>query len=132
MTVKTLKNSNSELFVDQQSMGYLPLTIESIEPGVHDIHIESERFQPFDTEIIIEGRRIEQSEIFELTPAWANVSFTTEPAGAAIVSDGIELGKTPSTVELLQGTRELILKKKGYKSWETVLEIVANKDQKFH
>ena len=129
LTVKTLKNSNSELFVDQQSMGYLPLTIESIEPGVHDIHIESERFQPFDTEVIIEGRRIEQSEIFELTPAWANVSFTTEPAGAAIMADGIELGKTPSTVELLQGTRELILKKKGYKSWETMLEIVANKHQ---
>ncbi len=129
LTVKTLRDSNSELFVDQQSVGYLPLTIESIEPGVHDIHIESDRFQPFDSEITIEGRGIEQTETFALTPAWANISFNTEPAGAAILSDGVELGTTPGTVELLEGTHELILKRKGFKSWETVLDIVANEHQ---
>lgn len=129
LTVTARQDSISELFVDQKSMGYLPLTVESIEPGVHDIHITSERFQPFDSEIIIEGRRIEQSEFYELTPAWANISFNSNPAGAAIVADGAELGKTPQIVEILEGTHEVLLKKQGFKIWETVLEIVANEDQ---
>lgn len=129
LTVTTQLESNSELFVDQQSMGYLPLTIESIEPGVHDIHITSERFQAFDSEVTIEGRRIEQSETYELTPAWANISFNSSPVGAAIIADGVELGQTPQIVEILQGTREILLKKKGFKSWETVLDIVANEEQ---
>lgn len=129
LTVSTSQESKSELFIDQKSVGFLPITIDSIEPGIHDIHIRSERFQPFDTEVTIEGRRIEQSEIFELTPAWANVYFNSNPAGAAIIANEIELGRTPATVELLEGSHQLYLKKQGFKSWETVLEITANEDQ---
>jgi formylglycine-generating enzyme required for sulfatase activity len=129
LTVATQQDSNSELFVDQQYIGYLPLTIETIEPGVHDIHITSERFQPFDSEITIEGQRIEQSETYELTPAWANISFDSSPTGAVILASGAELGRTPQIVEILQGTHQVSLKKQGYKSWETVLDIIANEDQ---
>ncbi|MCB1693558.1 MAG: PEGA domain-containing protein [Pseudomonadales bacterium] len=127
--VSTDPGVDAEVFVDQQSIGNAPATMNVIAPGVHDIRIETARYKPYDTEVEIEGKRIEQSVVATLVPAWANVSVSTIPDGATLIVDGKEIaGESPLTVELLEGTREVRLRRPGYKTWESELKVTAGED----
>lgn len=129
LTIKTDPDVPSEVYIDQVNVGISPLTLESVPAGLHDIRIVPERYLPVDTEIEIEGKRTEQALSLPLEPAWAEVSLSSLPAEAAIVVDGEERGKTPAVIEILQGARQIQLKKPGYKTWQTSLAVVAGEPQ---
>ena len=116
-----------EVFVDQVYRGNTPLTID-IEPGLHDLLFQSKRYLPYQTEVEIEGRRVEQSVAAELSPAWAMVIVTSEPPSADIMLDGTTLGQSPSTIEVLQGEHTIGLKKKGFKLWRSDIEVTAGQE----
>jgi formylglycine-generating enzyme required for sulfatase activity len=124
LKLNTVPQVDAEVFVDQVSMGKVPVTIDEIEPGLHDISIHSSRYLPYETELLIEGMRQEQELIAILEPAWAEVSFTTLPPDAKISVDGEVQGSTPVTVEILEGDRTLEIRKPGYKIWQSELNVV--------
>jgi formylglycine-generating enzyme required for sulfatase activity len=117
-----------EVFIDQQSYGFTPLTVDQIEPGLHDIQFVSKRYLAYQTEVEIEGRRQEQSVTAELSPAWANVSIASNPAAASILIDDEVVGESSSVVEVLQGTHTVGLKKPGYKLWQSDLVVSAGEE----
>ena len=111
------------VFIDQQERGKTPLTLDPVAAGIRDLYLTHPRFLPYQTEIDVIGLRQEQTESALLSPAWADVTVSSLPVGASIMVDGEVIGETPATVEVLQGTHSLKLRKKGYKSWETELAI---------
>jgi formylglycine-generating enzyme required for sulfatase activity len=114
----------AEIFIDQVSVGLSPVVIDEIEAGLHDISIQSERYLPYETEILIEGLRIEQALSATLEPAWAEVTFVTLPPAAEVSVDNIPGGTTPVTIEILEGTRQLEIKKSGYKIWQSEINVI--------
>jgi formylglycine-generating enzyme required for sulfatase activity len=104
-------------------VGTTPLRLETIAPGIHDIRLVSDRYQPYDTEIDIEGKQIEQSLVATLVPAWAEVTLSSLPEGATVVVEGETVGNTPATVQILQGKRALQLSKPGFKTWQTSIDV---------
>jgi formylglycine-generating enzyme required for sulfatase activity len=129
LTVTTNPEANAELILDQEVAGEIPLTLDSISAGLHDISIRSERYLPYDTEVDIEGKRVEQTLTIELMPAWATIDFSSSPTQAEITVDSEVVGRTPASVDILQGSREIGIKLGGYKIWNTRLEVKAGEDQ---
>ena len=126
--VTTEPETTAEVYIDQTLVGTTPLTLNEIEPGLHDVSIRSERFLDFDTEITAIGRREHNNLTTELSPAWAMVEISSEPTGADIIVDDIVKGQTPATVEILQGYVGIDVKKTGFKKFETNLEVTAGDD----
>ena len=129
LAIESIPEVQVEIFVDQVSVGKTPLVLDAIEAGLHDISLRTERYLPYDTEIMIEGRRQTQQLKAELEPAWAEITFSSLPPDAAIYVDKLELASTPAVIEILEGTRRLSVKKPGYKVWQSELDVVHGEPQ---
>ncbi len=96
--------------------------------GNHRLRIETERYLAHEQTVEIRGYGEVQQLDVTLEPAWANVSITSEPAGAQLRVDGAAIGETPVTTELIQGQREIELVKQGFKPALMTLDITAGQD----
>ena len=129
LAIGSIPEVDVEVFVDQVSVGKAPLVLDEIEAGLHDISLRSERYLPYETEIIIEGKRKRQQLEAELEPAWAEITFNSMPPEAVVFVDELESGSTPAVVEILEGTHQLRVKKPGYKVWQSELDVVHGEPQ---
>jgi formylglycine-generating enzyme required for sulfatase activity len=104
--------------IDDSLVGKAPYGPVELEPGQHTVRVESERFLPFSDFITVAGLDRFETVHVQLTPRWANVDVTSEPRGATIFSGDEEVGVTPATVQLLEGTHELTVVKDGFSAWD--------------
>lgn len=118
----------AEVFIDQELVGVTPLVIDEVPAGKRDLYVNHPRFRSAQTEIDVIGLRERQTETMQMEPSWADVRVSTVPEGAEIFVENERLGETPKTVEVIEGTRTLLVRKKGFKSFETTLSVVAQED----
>jgi len=128
VSIQTPDLEAARVQVDAVDVGETPLTDIEIEPGEHVVTIAKERYLPYQFEIDIEGRSVQQSFEATLEPAWAVVSMTSEPIGAEILVDGEVIGVTPMNSEILQGNRDVTIKLAGHKAWRDDIEVAAGQD----
>ncbi len=121
--------SGASVYINGEQVGVTPLTRLELPAGEHSLRLEMDRYEPVDTVIEIEGRHTEQDLDLALLPAWANISFSTNPPGATVTVDGEDIGVTPLNAELLQGEREVVIKLPAHKAWTDDLKVVARQDQ---
>ena len=120
--------SGARVLLDGVDLGLSPLQDVEVPPGTYNLQVQQQRYLDFTTTIDVAGRLQPQAHDVTLSPAWANVSFTTVPAGADIIANGDVLGVTPAQIELLQGAYEITLKRSGYKAWQDDLQVSAGAD----
>lgn len=113
--------------IDGKAVGRTPLEPVSLAPGAHAVLVRAKRYQTYQADVAIEGKDVAQTLEVKLTPAWAPVTFRSEPAGATVVVDGEEGGITPLTAEIGAGTHQVALRLAGYRPWEHQLTVAANK-----
>ena len=104
--------------VNQSQVGKTPFGPVELEPGNHMIEIESERFLPFKGVVDMPGLDRDEYYSVQLVPRWAEVRIESEPPGARILAGDAEVGVTPATIELLEGTHDLTLAKDGFAAWD--------------
>ncbi len=115
--------------VDESMIGKAPYGPVELEPGEHAVRVESERFLPFAGVVGVTGLdQVERLHV-QLTPRWAEVDVRSEPSGATIFSGDDEVGVTPATVQLLEGTHELTVVKDGFSAWDGNVVAVPNVGQ---
>ena len=95
-------------------------------PGKHTIAIAAARYQPFTGEIEVIGEGKSQTFTPQLVPAWAEVTVTSEPAGAQVFVDGEDRGVTPLTTQIMAGNHPVELQMEGFKPWTTDVQVKAN------
>lgn len=117
--------AGARVFIDGEAAGSTPLESLPVEAGEHVIRLETPRYLPYEGELSITGREVQQRLSLSLDPAWADVNLDSEPPGATILVDREPAGETPATVELLQGERQLALRLAGYAPWSTTLTAEA-------
>lgn len=103
----------------------VPGPVNDIAAGTHELVIDADLYRPFSKTITIEGKGKTQEVTADLQPAWAEYTLNTAPAGADILVDGVNKGRTPATVKIEEGTRNLSLKADGFKLYERELSVVA-------
>ncbi|MBT8112451.1 MAG: SUMF1/EgtB/PvdO family nonheme iron enzyme, partial [Gammaproteobacteria bacterium] len=72
------------------------------------------RYQPYTTQLVIEGKEAKQQLNIELLPDWSNVVIDSKPTGAEIWLNGDSKGLTPQTLELDSGQYSLDLRHQDY------------------
>lgn len=108
--------------VDDDQVGKAPFGPVELQPGMHTVRLESERYLPHNDIVEIPGLdRLENLHV-QLVPRWSNVRVESEPSGAQVFAGTEQVGVTPATIELLEGTHEITVSKDGFAPWDgTVL-----------
>ena len=118
----------ADVAIDGTELGQTPLIDVEIPAGTHLLRIEHPRYQPFEQQLEVEGRRTRQAVSATLQPNWATYTLSTTPPGATVYVDDEISGTTPGQFEMLAGRRELRVKLAGYKTWIKRFEVVAEQD----
>lgn len=119
----------ARVLIDGEAVGQTPLIDLPLAPGEYRVSVQAPRFQRQSQALDVEGRATRQQLELELVPAWAEITLDSAPGGARISVDGEELGETPATIELLEGERELLLRRAGHAAWTKTLAVVAGEPQ---
>jgi formylglycine-generating enzyme required for sulfatase activity len=115
--------------IDEALVSKAPYGPVELEPGDHTVRVESERFLPFNDLVTITGLDHLERLHVQLTPRWAEVEVRSEPPGATILSGDDEVGVTPATIQLLEGTHDLTVVKDGFSAWDGHILAVPNVGQ---
>ena len=115
--------------IDESLVGKAPYGPVELEPGVHSVSIESERFLPYNGELEVIGLDKDQSLHVQLVPRWSEVELVSEPDGATIYSGEEEIGVTPAVVQLIEGEHEITVARDGYSAWDSKVIAQANVPQ---
>ncbi|MEZ5566334.1 MAG: PEGA domain-containing protein [Gammaproteobacteria bacterium] len=129
LQVSTRPGLVAQVQVDGKVAGDTPLTDLEVPAGIHRITVSAARYQVWEQTITIDGGGTSQSLLADLTPAWADITVSSVPAGAEIFADGVRQGTTPMTVELMPGSRTLTLEMDGFKTLRREISVTANEAQ---
>ncbi|MEA2109297.1 MAG: PEGA domain-containing protein [Pseudomonadota bacterium] len=117
--------AGAEVFIDDLLMGTTPLNNLEIPAGEHQLRLVKERYLTIEQIIQVEGLGRQQHFDFMLSPAWAEVTLTSDPAGARVFAGETDLGRTPVTIELAGGEHLLTLHKNKFSPAEISLKLTA-------
>jgi len=100
-----------------------------LEPGTYALTVSAPRYKDLKVPLTVEGGGGLEPFAAELAPDWAEITATSEPAGAELRSEGQLLGTTPATLELLSGQRVLSFSRPGFAVHREELTVVAGSPQ---
>ncbi len=118
VTVYTADGAEATVTVNGSLVGKAPFGPVELQPGEHTLEVESDRYLPFEHAFQMVGRASSDRITVQLVPRWAEVSVTSEPAGATILADDEVVGTTPAVIELLEGEHTLSVVREGFKAWD--------------
>ena len=121
----TTTPADTQVLVNGELLGTTPLVDQELAAGEYQITLSQERYLPSEQSLVVEGKHVKQAVEAMLAPAWADVTVSTTPEGAQVLVDGQPVALTPTTIEVLQGERNIALQRAGFKDWNQQLEIVA-------
>jgi formylglycine-generating enzyme required for sulfatase activity len=115
--------------INESQIGKAPFGPVELEPGEHAVEVESERYLPFSGVVTMPGLDLNEYYSVQLVPRWAEVRLESNPPGARILAGDQEVGVTPATIELLEGSHEVTLSKDGFSSWDGTVVAEPNVPQ---
>ena len=104
--------------IDESRSGPAPFGPIELQPGEHSVSVRSERFLPFDGVVTVPGLGKHEQVSVQLVPRWSNVEIQSEPSGAKVYSGDEEVGETPTTIELIEGTHQVSVVADGFAAWD--------------
>ncbi|WP_461480876.1 PEGA domain-containing protein [Porticoccus sp.] len=113
----------AEVQVDGHASGTTPVSLHDLAPGPHQLSVQAARYQPLETEVVIEGLDHTQTLSLDLAPAWGQLQLTSTPTGAEVTLGGEARGITPLTTELLASGETVQVALAGYKPWQQTLRV---------
>jgi len=116
--------------IDSEIVNIKNGVINNIPAGNHILAISANKYFDSQIPITINGKNETQSLSIDLSPAWAEISFSSTPSQTNIFKDGELVGTTPVSVDLLQGNHSLVFKKKGYQDVQRNIDVRALKHEK--
>ena len=111
--------------LDGEPLGTLPLDVTQLEPGTYDLAIEAPLYLPWRGKLEVSGRDREQVVIADLVPTFGRVAMQSEPAGALVTLEELELGTADGVVRVPEGRHALTLLLAGYKPARVTVDVLA-------
>lgn len=117
--------SSADIFLDNKPLGKTPITKIKIESGEHNIRSQYELYHTENQNIIINDGDSKKIN-FQLKPAFGELDITSEPSGAKIFIDGVEVGRTPFlNKQFPSGTYDILITEN---LWTDATETVIVRD----
>ena len=122
-----------KVYIDGKYKGNTPLTFMA-NPNVQKyvVELQQEGYKPVYRTAIIKPGSIETMS-YAMQPSTCLALITSEPDGATVTKDGIDIGITPLLVtDLRYGEYNIELSLNGYKTQKHVLKVNSDKPQKLN
>jgi len=129
VTVVTNPPTEAVVAINESQVGPAPFGPLELLPGEHSVSVRAERFLPFTGVVNVPGLGRHEQLSVQLVRRWAEVEISSEPAGARILSGDRQIGETPATVEMLEGTHQISVVHDGYSAWDGMIVAEPNVDQ---
>lgn len=120
---------NVAIVLNNDKLGKTPINALKLEAGTYTLEASSERYQPYTTQLVIEGKDISQQLNIKLIPDWVVVIVDSKPSGAEIWLNGENMGLTPQSIELDTGQYNLDLRHPDYMPF--IKDFVVDASQPF-
>ncbi|MGB5425766.1 MAG: PEGA domain-containing protein, partial [Gammaproteobacteria bacterium] len=104
------------VFVDDAPVPTAEDGVTEIPAGTQQLRIETDRYLPVFAQLEIAGRGMAQQFAYQLQPGWADVTISSEPAGAQVHIDGVLQGITPLVTGVMGGEHTLELSLEKFKT----------------
>lgn len=123
----------AKVIIDGKYKGNTPLTfIGGSQAQKYVVNIQSDGYKPIYTTVVIKPEQTETIS-YALTPSTCLALINSEPSGATVTKDGIDIGITPLLVtDLTYGKYNIEISLNGYKSQNYQLKIDSNTPQKIN
>ena len=131
VTVVTNPPTAAVVAINETQLGPAPFGPIELLPGEHSVSVRAERFLPFSGVVTVPGLGRHEQMSVQLVRRWSNVEISSEPAGARILSGDEQVGETPATIELLEGTHQISIVHDGFSAWDGTIVAEPNVDQSF-
>jgi formylglycine-generating enzyme required for sulfatase activity len=129
VTVVTNPPTEAVIAINESRIGPAPFGPIELLPGEHSVSVRAERFLPYTGVVTVPGLGRHEQLSVQLVPRWSNVDINSEPAGARILSGDKQVGETPATIQLLEGTHQISIVHDGYSAWDGTVVAEPNVDQ---
>ncbi len=126
--VTSTAKSDVLIVIDDKEIGLTPIENFELGAGTYSLEASANRYQPYSTQVVIEGKEKHQQLEIDLIQDWAKVSIESTPTGADVWIDGEKLGVTPYITDLQTGEYHLELLHTDYIPYEKDFVVVANED----
>lgn len=121
-------DSSAQVLINGEPLANLPGLIEDVPAGEHEFTVDAPLYRPASQSLLIEGKNKTQALSLVLQPAWAEYTIDSKPQGAEVLVDGESAGKTPATLKIEEGLRDITLNALGYKAHKQEVAVVAEQD----
>ena len=128
VTVVTNPPTDATVAINESEIGPAPFGPIELLPGEHSVSVRAERFLPYSGVVTVPGLGRHEQLSVQLVPRWAEVAIESEPPGARIYAGEEQVGETPATIELMEGTHQLSVVQDGYSAWDGTVVAEPNTD----
>jgi hypothetical protein len=120
--------AGARVFLDGAAVGVTPYSVE-LAPGAHAVAVELGGRLRQERQITArQGRDVQLAFVLPAMPKEPALTVESEPAGASVVIDGKERGRTPFLAPVAAGTHELVLRLAGRREIGTEVTMPKDKD----
>lgn len=113
----------AEVSIDAAFRGKTPLYCTDLTAGKHKVGFVLEGYDPREVEVTINDRTPQLCHM-SMKSNLASLRIESTPAGAAVLLDGLDKGRTPCVVDdVLIGKHDLKLIKEGFKDYQDQISI---------
>lgn len=115
----------ADVLIDGVIRGTTPCTLDDVVAGTVDVKVARAGYKPFVRSMDLEATRTyEINAGLEALPS--TIKVQTRPAGATVSVDGMEVGTTPLTVNVQDGSRTIEVALMGYDTVTTNMTFAPN------
>ena len=118
VTVVTNPSVDAVVAINESEVGPAPFGPIELLPGEHSVSVRAERFLPYSGVINVPGLGKHEQLSVQLVPRWAEVEITSDPPGARILAGETQVGETPATIELMEGSHQISVVREGFSAWD--------------
>ncbi|MDI1337982.1 MAG: SUMF1/EgtB/PvdO family nonheme iron enzyme, partial [Lacunisphaera sp.] len=117
--------AGAEVRVGALALDKSPLTLKDQKLGKYPVRVRLEGYEEWTGEVEVKENDFADLDV-TLVRSMGTLVITSSPAGAAILQDGKEIGRTPYNNRTQLGSYRFTLQQKGYKSVEVSGEVARN------
>ena len=130
LNIASAPENGVQILINDKGYGVTPIEKLELAAGSYSLQANAKRYQPYATQLVVEGKEQLQNLEIKLLPNWSEVSINSKPADAEVWLQGINKGATPLTLDLLAGEYSLELRHPDYLPYATDFLVTANEPLK--
>ena len=126
-TLTVASSKGSHIYINNEDKGESPWT-GRLSAGQHVVEARLASHRPTSQRVDVVRGETQSIELAAPTPIYGSLNVSSKPVGADVYVDGTKIGTSPDVfTNILEGTRNIELRKSGYAAYTTQVTVAEGK-----